>query len=113
IQHSSFISQAEQYDIIVWRPLSSYSGQWEAKDKIEFLQDYMKKVTLPNKESLWFYEDKMRQQWLFDYYNLPSIKTFISHNKEEVKEYINNNGNYPIISKDKTSSSSEGVKFIR
>lgn len=112
INHSSFIKNAQKYDIIVWRTLSSYSGQWEATDKIELIQNYFEKLTLPNSESLWFYEDKIRQQWLFEYYNLPSIKTFISHDKEEVKSYITNS-KFPFISKDKTSSSSEGVIFVK
>lgn len=112
IKKSTFIADVQKFDIIVWRTPSSYSEQWEAKDKIEFIQCYMDKFTLPTKESLWFYEDKMRQQWLFEYYNLPSIKTFISHNKKEVKKYINNS-NYPFISKDKTSSSSNGVLFVK
>ncbi|MED3652392.1 hypothetical protein [Heyndrickxia sporothermodurans] len=112
IKRSTFIKEVEKFDIIVWRTPSEYSEQWEAKDKIEFIQNFMGKLTLPNKESLWFYEDKVRQQWLFDYYNLPSIKTFISHSREEVNDFINNT-NYPIISKDKTSAGSSGVISVK
>jgi glutathione synthase/RimK-type ligase-like ATP-grasp enzyme len=112
IKNSAFIHEAKKFDIIVWRTPSAYSEQWEATDKIEFLQSFLGKIILPSKEALWFYEDKLRMQWLFEYYNLPCIKTFISHSKEEVLEFLEN-VEYPIISKDKTSSSSEGVILVK
>lgn len=112
IKCSSFIIEAQKFDIIVWRTPSSYCDQWEAADKIEFIQNYMGKMTLPSKESLWYYEDKVREQWLFDYYKLPSINTFISYSREEAENYIRN-AKYPIISKDRTCSSSEGVFCIK
>ena len=69
-------------------------------------------MTLPTKESLWFYEDKVREQWLFDHFNLPSIKTFISYSEEEALEYIKT-AKFPLILKDRTCSSSEGVLLIK
>jgi len=112
IKDSDFISKVESLDVIVWRTPSPYSDQWEAKDKVEFIQNHMNKLIMPNKESLWFYEDKVRQSWLFDYHNIPSIKTFISYNFEEINEYIKR-VEFPIISKDKTSSSAYGVRELK
>lgn len=111
VKKSNFIEKAEKYDIIVWRTLSLYSEQWEAKEKVEFLEKHLNKLILPKAESLWFYEDKIRQAWLYEYYNLPFIKTFITHDKREALTYVENS-NYPIVSKDKTSSSANGVRLI-
>lgn len=112
IKSSNFISEVCKFDIIVWRTPSNYSEQWEGKDKIEFIQNFLGKMTLPNKDSLWFYEDKIRQQWLFEINKLPAIKTFISYSFKEIEKYINEN-QFPIILKDKTSSSSSGVRLIK
>ncbi len=112
VKESSFIREANKFDVIVWRTPSSYSEQWEAADKIEFIQNFLGKATLPNKESLWYYEDKIREQWLFEYYDLPCIKSFISHSRDETKKFLIG-ATYPFISKDKTSSSSEGVQFVK
>lgn len=112
IKKSTFIEESKDLDIVIWRTPSMYSDQWEATDKIEYLNNYMGKFTIPSKESLWFYEDKMREYWLFKKYNLPAIKTFISHSKEETLTYIDSL-EYPIISKDKTSSSAEGVILVK
>lgn len=112
IKNSNFISSVEKLDIIVWRTPSPYSDQWEAKDKVEFIQDHMEKLIMPNKESLWFYEDKIRQSWLFNLHNIPSINTFISYDLEEAKNFIKT-AKFPIISKDKTSSSAYGVRELK
>lgn len=112
IHNSTFIKELEGIDILIWRTPSSYASQWEATDKIEFISDYLGKMTLPTKESLWFYEDKVREQWLFDHFNLPSIKTFISYSEEESLEYIKT-AKFPLILKDRTCSSSEGVLLIK
>lgn len=112
IHRSDFIKQVSSVDILVWRTPSNYASQWEATDKIEFINNFLGKMTLPTKESLWFYEDKVREQWLFDHFNLPCIKTFISYSEEESLEYIKT-AKFPLILKDRTCSSSEGVLLIK
>ncbi len=112
IKASSFISECKNLDIIVWRTLSSYSEQWEAADKVEFIQDYLGKLILPPRQALWMDEDKIRGQWLLELNQLPVINTFISYSEEETKNYIES-CQYPFISKDKTCSSSQGVHLIK
>lgn len=111
VNRSDFIEIAKKYDIIVWRIETSYSKQWEAADKVEILQNYLGKMTLPSSESLWIDEDKLRGQYVFEINNLPMIKTFSSHSKEEVMQYIEN-CEYPIISKDKICACGNGVYMI-
>ena len=108
IYKSDFYEAVEKVDILVWRTLSDPSSQIEAKSKIEFLDRVLGKKCLPSPDELWFYEDKIRQQWLFDYYKLPAIKTFISFSKQETLDYIKN-VKYPFISKEAVSSGSQGV----
>lgn len=112
IKASSFISECQKFDVIVWRTLSTYVDQWEAADKVEFIQDYLGKLILPPKQALWLDEDKIRAQWLLELNQLPVINTFISYSKEETEGYIES-CQYPFISKEKTCSRSEGVHLIK
>lgn len=112
IHRSDFITKASSYDLIIWHTLSSFADQWEAKSKIEFLEREMNVTCFPTSDSLWFYEDKIRQQWLFEKHNIRAIKTFISFSKEETIEFINN-CKYPIVSKEATNSGSEGVFLLK
>lgn len=112
INRSDFIKEGKKYDIIVWRTETSYAKQWEAADKVEIIQNHLGKTTLPTSESLWMDEDKIREQYLFEINNLPAIKTFISHSKDEVTHYIENCA-YPFISKDKICACGKGVHMIK
>jgi glutathione synthase/RimK-type ligase-like ATP-grasp enzyme len=112
IKASSFISECKNFDIVVWRTLSTYVDQWEAADKVGFIQDYLGKLILPPREALWLDEDKIRGQWLFELNQLPVIKTFISYSKEETEKYIES-CQYPFITKEKTCSRSEGVHLLK
>lgn len=112
VNKSDFIEQAKKFDVIVWRIETTYSKQWEAADKLEILDKYLGKMVLPSSEALWVDEDKLRAQYVFEINDFPMIKTFSSHSKSEVMDYIEK-CKYPIISKDKICASGHGVYMIK
>ncbi len=112
INRSNFIQEGKKFDIVVWRTETSYAKQFEASDKIEVIEGYLNKMIIPSRAALWMDEDKVREQYLFEVNNLPAIKTFVSHAKEEVFDYIES-CSYPIISKDRTCAYSDGVHLIK
>lgn len=108
IHLSNFAQQAKRFNLILWHPNTDAVSQAEAKSKIEFIQKYLGIKCLPNAESLWFYEDKIRQAWLLKEYGFPLIPTFVTYSKDEALQYIKN-AIHPIIFKESTSSGSFGV----
>lgn len=108
IHSAEYIDKAEHYDVIIWHPNSDVLSQEEAKSKIEFLQYHMNKKCLPTAESIWFYEDKIRQAWLFKINKLPMLPTFITYKKSEAINYISQH-KHPLIFKESVSSGSLGV----
>lgn len=112
ISCSNFISEAQKYDIIIWRTPSDPSSQQEAEGKIRLIEKYMGKTCLPSFDEVWFYEDKIRQDYLFRLNNLPAISTFITFSKKEAMEFIKK-CEYPFVSKISTGSGSQGVKLIQ
>lgn len=112
MSNSTFINEVSKYDIIIWRTPSDPSSQQEAEGKIRLIEKYMGKTCLPSFDEIWFYEDKIRQDYLFKLNNLPAIKTFITYSKQEAIEYIKN-CNYPFVSKISTGSGSQGVQLIK
>lgn len=107
---SNWMEEAEKYDLIIWHTASDPSTQEISESKIYILEKMGKKC-FPSYDELWSYEDKVRANYLYRYYNLPVIPTYISHSKEEVIEYLKS-ASYPIISKISTGSSSFGVEKI-
>ncbi|MGR5336198.1 ATP-grasp domain-containing protein [Vibrio gigantis] len=99
---------AEKYDLIVWHTDSTPSLQKIAFDKIYFLERIMKKKCYPSVDEIWSYEDKVNCNYIYEKFDLPKIKTFITHDLNEANDYVKK-AKYPIISKINTGSSSFGV----
>lgn len=107
---SNWMEQAKRFDLIVWHTSSNPSMQTTAEGKIYILEEMGIKC-LPSYKEVWSYEDKVRANYLYDLYDLPSIPTFISHSKTETLAYLKT-VKFPIISKIATGSSSHGVEKI-
>ena len=107
---SNWIEEAKTFDLIIWHTGSSPSTQDIAEGKIYLLEKIGVKC-FPSFDEVWSYENKIRANYLYELYGLPSIPTFISHSKQEALEYLNK-ARLPIISKISTGSSSYGVDKI-
>lgn len=107
---SNWIEKAQSFDLIVWHTNSDPSTQEIAEGKI-YLLEKMGKKCLPSYDELWSYENKIRANYLYKLYDLPSIPTFITHSKTEAISYLES-AEFPIISKISTGSSSYGVEKI-
>lgn len=109
---SNWIEESLYFDIIVWRSGSDPAPQMDAKTKIYFLENYLKKLCYPTYREIWSYEDKVRQYYLFKINNIPTVETFITNDKEEAIRFIEK-ANFPIVSKIATGSGSLGVELIK
>jgi glutathione synthase/RimK-type ligase-like ATP-grasp enzyme len=112
IHHSNWFEEAKKYDIIIWHCGNDPSALHIARSKIYIIEKCLRKVCYPNYSEIWFYEDKIRQNYLLNFYNLPNVSTFISNNKKEAIEYALNS-EYPIVSKISTCAGSLGVELIK
>ena len=108
---SSWIEEAKHFDLIVWHTNSDPSTQEIAEGKVYILEKMGIKC-FPSFDEVWSYENKIRANYLYELYGLPSIPTFISHSKEEALDYLEK-ASFPIISKISTGSSSYGVDKIK
>ena len=112
ILQSNFHDILKNYDVVIWRVNSDFYSLYTGKDIIYFLNNILRIHTLPNFESLWFYENKIAQYWLLKKHDFPVISTFASFDMQETINYINKS-NYPIVSKLNTASASLGVSLIK
>jgi len=112
IYKSNWIEEALNFDVIVWRTASDPATQRDAKTKIYFLENHLKKLCCPTYKEIWSYEDKVRQYYLFKINNIPIVETFITNEKEEAMTFVENEL-FPIVSKLSTGSGSLGVELIK
>ncbi len=112
INKSDWIENADKFDVIVWRTDNDPSVIDNARSKIFLLEQKLKKMCYPSFENIWSYEDKVRQYYLLKTNNISCVDTFISSNKEECLQYVEN-ARYPIVSKLTAGSGSWGVHLIK
>lgn len=108
IYKSDWIEKAKEYDVIVWHTNSDPITQDIALNKIYVLDKILKKKCLPSFDEIWSYENKINSLYLYEAFDLPTIPTFVTFDKNEAMSYIEK-CNYPIISKSRTASASAGV----
>lgn len=81
------------------------------ESKIYILENLMGKFCFPSYHEVWQYENKNRANYLYDYYGLPKIPTYVTQNREEAYELIKEIG-YPFITKTTIGAGSSGVKKL-
>jgi len=111
VHASNWQTEAHRYDVIIWHPQSTPDFLAEAKSKIYFLERCLKKKCFPSFDELWSYEDKVQAYYLYEFFRLPVVPTFISYSLKEALKFANDT-EYPIISKIATGSASCGVLKI-
>ena len=108
ITRSNWMSEAKKYDIFICHTESNPAYQEMIESKIYILENLLGKFCFPSYHEVWQYEDKNRANYLYQHYDLPTIPTYVTQNKEEAYKLIDIVG-YPFISKTTIGAGSTGV----
>jgi len=112
VSRSDWFKYITKYDVIVWDASSQPARLEETKNKIFITETILGKKCYPSFESVYSYENKVLQHYLYNIYNLPFVPTFVSNDLEESLNFIEH-CSFPIVSKISTGSGSRGVTIIR
>ncbi|MBU1054483.1 MAG: hypothetical protein KKC46_11745 [Proteobacteria bacterium] len=113
IDHNDWIKTVEQFDVVIWKP--AYLGAVSAsylKEKIYFIEKHMGKLVIPNFDSIWHFESKIAQSYIFKYHAIPSPKTIVTFDYKNAKELIDQM-ELPAVLKESFGSSSENVYIVK
>lgn len=112
ITKSDWMEEAEMYDLIICHTESNPAYQEMIESKIYILENLMGKFCFPSYHEVWQYENKNRANYLYKHYDLPTIPTYVTQNKEEAFDLIDKVG-YPFITKTTIGAGSSGVRKIK
>lgn len=112
IDKDNWIQQVNEFDILIWKPkfMGIESSQF-FKEKVYFIQNIMNKRVFPNYETVWHFDSKIAQKYLFEYLNIQSPKTYVSFDYNESINIAEKIG-YPTVSKRSNGAGSTGVKLL-
>lgn len=112
IHRSSWLRDAQRFDMVVWAPMSCPYELEECRRKFHILEDTLGMLCYPSFAEAQLYEDKITQYELLRYHDLPVIDTFVSHSEAEAIEHLAT-CDYPAVWKIAAGSGSLGVELLR
>jgi len=112
INTDDWITKLEKFDVVIWKP--NHMGFESAsyfKEKIYFIEKHLGKMVIPNFNTVWHFESKVAQKYIFEKYNIytpRTITTFDYHDSlNKLSEF-----EFPIVMKESTGAAASNVRLI-
>jgi glutathione synthase/RimK-type ligase-like ATP-grasp enzyme len=112
INNHDWLATLQDFDAILWPPgCMGIKPSSHLKEKIYFLQYHMGKLVLPNFETVWHFESKVAQSYLFELYQIPTPRTVSTFSLQEALTLLKKE-KYPLVFKTSSDAASRGVRLV-
>lgn len=112
IDSEDWIDRISKYDVVVWRPNSmGFEGSSYFKEKIYFIEHHLGKLMLPNFATVWHFESKVAQKYLFERYQVKCPRTVVTFDYADAINRISQ-AEYPIVEKRSTGAGAANVRLL-
>jgi glutathione synthase/RimK-type ligase-like ATP-grasp enzyme len=113
INCNGWIEKLAGYDAVLWPPgCMGIKPSSHLTEKVYFIQYHMKKLIVPNFESVWHFESKAAQSLLFDFYDIPTPRTVVTYSLEDAMQLLEQE-RYPLVFKSSSDAASRGVRLVK
>ncbi len=113
INCDGWIEKLKPYDVVLWPPgCMGIKPASHLKEKVFFIQHHMNKLIVPNFESVWHFESKVAQSYLFSFYAIPSPRTVVTFSIDDAFALLKKE-KYPLVFKSSSDAASRGVRLIK
>lgn len=112
LDRSDWTDQVADSDLVIWKPPymgHEFSGYM--KERIYFLERFMDKVVVPGFDTVWHFESKAAQSFLFKFAGVPSPRTFVGLDLEEALERAASDP-LPVVLKNSAGAGSVNVRSV-
>jgi glutathione synthase/RimK-type ligase-like ATP-grasp enzyme len=113
INSQDWINIVDDYDIVIWKPynMGTESSSY-FKEKIYFIEKYLNKIVVPNFSTIWHFESKVAQSYIFDKLSINTPKTTASFDFCDSMLQLNKY-EFPLVFKKSFGASSNNVRLIK
>jgi glutathione synthase/RimK-type ligase-like ATP-grasp enzyme len=107
------IEETSKYDLILW-----YFDNYNHRD-MTFSRSILKSIeycdvkTFPDDKTIWFYDDKISQYYLFDAIGAPIPRSWVHYDKKSALSWAKGLITFPVVAKLKVGSGSNNVKLLK
>ena len=102
------------YDLVIWRGRWTFMGpsmSTHYKEKIYFLEQILGKVVMPGYASVWHFESKVAQSYLFEAMEVPTPRTVATTDYDDGQRCLAETS-LPIVTKLSHGASSANVRLV-
>jgi glutathione synthase/RimK-type ligase-like ATP-grasp enzyme len=112
MERHDWLQVATPYDVVIWKP--EFMGPQSASQfqaKVYFLETYCKKLVVPNFKTIWHFENKIAQAYLFQIHEIPTPKTTVSFDYHDAIDCLRRE-TFPLVFKKPHGAGSRNVKLV-
>ena len=112
IDAHDWLERIAAYDLVIWK--GRFMGPELAghyKDKVYFIEKVLGKVIVPSFETVWHFESKVAQSYLFAHAGVATPETVATLDYDDALKCLRQ-ARYPIVVKQSHGASSANVKLI-
>jgi glutathione synthase/RimK-type ligase-like ATP-grasp enzyme len=113
MERHDWLETARPFDLILWKPVTmGVGGASRLKEKIYALEHYLGKLVVPSYSTIWHFESKVAQSYLFALEGVPTPETVATFDDEEAEALLSTT-RMPVVAKRSEGASSENVRLVR
>lgn len=113
INTDDWITKLDGFDVVIWKP--NHMGFESAsyfKEKIYFIEKYLGKLVVPNYNSVWHFESKVAQKYIFEKYKISTPRTIATFDYHDAMNRLGE-FQFPIVMKKSTGAAASNVKLVK
>ncbi|MEA3449596.1 MAG: ATP-grasp domain-containing protein [Patescibacteria group bacterium] len=100
-------------DAYVWYPHALHKEYYKLLDRAGFIEFFLSKRAFPNVRTSYLFQDKMRQEYVFDLLRIPQPKTIILTSQAEINKFLKLKIKFPLIVKDMWNYGGYGIFVLK
>ena len=113
IERHDWINALEPYDVVLWKPeCMGLANAAAFKEKVYFMERHMGKVVVPNFNSVWHFESKNAQSYLFALDGVRTPRTTVCFRAEDAQRQLETAA-MPLVFKRSHGAASKQVRLVK
>ena len=112
LDRQDWLDRLKPYDMVIWKPYQmGVERSLYLKEKTYMLEKRLHKLVIPNYDSLWHFESKVAQSYLFAEEGIPTPATTVTFDHHEAEFKIAET-NFPLVFKRGEGAGSQNVRLV-
>jgi len=112
LERHDWPTRVEPFQLVLWKPADMGTLANHFKEKVYFLEKYLDKLVVPNYDTIWHFESKVAQSYLFAQAGVQTPATMVTFDYRDAMEQLGR-WKMPLVFKLSGGAASSNVRLVR